>query len=166
NPGIAQIRAREREFLPLSAGEIGAILETLPQHLIEAVGQRINNLARTALAAQRIDIVFAEVNSLQQDFTSGRLIEPGNQFHQSAFALAVFSHHSDPFYSGNSQIDVLQNQVSGSGIAERNVAELEAVTNGAWRRQRVRGVADLGLHREQSEQIRKEQGLMRDIGEV
>ena len=95
----------------------------------------------TDFAAQGIDVVLAEIDSVQQNFAARRLIQARNQLHQGALALAVFAHYGDTFSSSDPQIDVLENQTVRPRVGEGDFAELKAVTNRTGRRYRIHHVA-------------------------
>src|SRR5207248_1083213 len=107
----------------------------------------------------------AQVHSVEQDLTFGGIVEPGNQLDNGGFALAVLADQSDPLTGTKLEVEAIEHQARAAGIAEGNVAELEAAHDRARSRQGIRLGANGWLHVEEGQQVGEEQSLIGNAGQ-
>ncbi len=113
-------------------------------------------------AVKIFQVVFAEIDAVEQHLSISRIVKASDQLHDSRLALAVFSDERDPLAGMQMKVQPIQNQARTSGIAERNVAKLESAKDGARRRQRIRLRRDRRTHFEKCDQVGEEQCLICD----
>src|SRR5580700_3234155 len=138
------MRASNRYFLPLAAGELHATLETASKELVIAFRQFSDQVFRIALhcgranlenitrsfnpshanvfggrhviaheilkdspdlVPQRVEVIIAKIDTVEQDLSFRWVVEPGEQFRERRFSLAVFSDKSYPLVRLDHQID-------------------------------------------------------------
>ena len=112
-------------FLDLAHGDIFAGCHLVPHEVLKD---------HRGLAAQVLEVVLAQVHTVEQDLSRAGVVEPRQQLDHGSLALAVLADQRDPFARLESEIEVLEHQPGTAGIGERNVLKLEAVANGSGSR--------------------------------
>src|SRR5580658_3954155 len=116
-------------------------------------------------AIEIFQVIFAEIDSVEQDLPLRRVIKASEEFDNGGLALAVFTDQRDSLLGVKMKVESLQHQTRASRIPEGNIAKFEPASNGPWRGQGVRLRRNLGLHLEEGDQISQEQCLVSNGGE-
>ena len=75
---------------------------------------------------QVFEIVFAQVDAVEQDLAFGRIVEARDQLDDRRLALAVFADQRHALSGAQREIEVLEDPPRRPGIGKRNVAKFEA----------------------------------------
>ena len=78
------------------------------------------------VAAQRVEIVFAQVVAIEQDAAFVRIVEPGQKLHQRGLAGAVLADQREHLAGAQREAEMAHRPSLGAGIAEPDVFEHEA----------------------------------------
>src|SRR5205085_230028 len=116
------------------------------------------------LAIQVFQVVLAQVHAVEQDLTFRWIVEPGNELDDGGLALAVLTDQGHPLTGTKLEVQAIKHQARAAGIAEGNIAELEAAHDGARSRQGIRLGANGWLHVEEGQQVGEEQSLIGNAG--
>ena len=84
------------------------------------------------VAAQRVEIVFAQVVAIEQDAAFDRIVEPGEKLHQGGLAGAVLADQCEHLAGVKRKAEMAHRPSLGAGIAEPDVLEIEAVHESDW----------------------------------
>src|SRR5580704_18830330 len=198
------MRASNRYFLPLAAGELHATLEPAPKQLVIAFrqfsnqvfrialhcgGANLENIARgfnpshadifggrhviaheilkdsSDLVPQRVQVIIAKIDAIQENFAFRWVIEPGEKLGERRFSLPVFPDQRNPLVWLDHEINAAQNRLGIPGIREGNISKLDSAPNRPRRQNRSRPRSNSWLHSEEVQQVSHEQSLVRNAGE-
>lgn len=117
------------------------------------------------LAAQGVDGIVAEIDTVEEDDAVVGIVEAGEEFDEGGFAGAVFADKGEALLRVEAEAEVAEGEAAGAGIAEGDVAELKAGADGAWGGDGGRGADEAGLHAEEVVEIGEIESLVSDIAD-
>ena len=100
-------------------------------------------------AMQIVEVVFAQVDAVEQDLAFGGIVEARDQLDDGGFALAVFADQGDALAGPSVKLKLLEDAPVGPGIGEGDIAEFEAARIG-----RARAARSASIRRAASSQRR------------
>src|SRR5205085_4271438 len=114
-------------------------------------------------AAQRPQVVFAQVAAIEQDAPFGRIVEPRHQFGQRRLARAVFTNKRDALARRQAEADVAHGPAVAARILKADVLKDEALAYRLRHRQSIHRRRDGWLHLEKVEEVFQVKRLLRDV---
>src|SRR5687768_5782875 len=112
--------------------------------------------------SQRGEVVIAEVDSVEQNSSLGRLVQTRHQLCDSGFSRAVLPNECDALARPQRNIQLAHRPSVAAGIAKADILENEAVPHRVRNRQRVRTRRDSRAHIEEDEKIPEIKRLLVD----
>ena len=90
------------------------------------------------LRVQIVQVVFAQIDAIEQNLAFGRIVEPRDELDDGGLALAVFADERDALAGAEGEVEVAEDAAVGARIGEGDVAEFKAARDRLGRGQSVR----------------------------